>query len=167
MAPKSRQGAGVIGENVALLIQQHKALGHVLGEGGKFLLTLAELVHLAPDGVILPPDPCQQRGELVIGIALLRVLQIQVQNRPDDPLGQPVASTAARIRDRTRMISRGWTMDTSRTTTVYWALARRDDGARPPAAGLHKMSFPTGWPTGAGPSPGNHSSPHGSPPGSA
>ena len=45
--------------------------------------------HLLLDGVILPLDPGEERRQLVIGITVLWMFQIQLGNRPDDAPGQP------------------------------------------------------------------------------
>ena len=74
---------------MALPVQEQKALGHVVGEGGKLGLPLLEQVHLLLDGVVLPLQAGEEGGELVVGLTVLRVLQIQAQNRLDQPLGQP------------------------------------------------------------------------------
>ena len=87
--PQQPQDPGVVGQNPPPGVQEQEALGHVLGEGGELLLLLAQLVHLGPDGVVLPADAGEQRGQLVIDLAVLRPLQIQLQDGPDQPLGQP------------------------------------------------------------------------------
>ena len=83
------QGTAVVGEHMALPVQQKEALGHILRQGGKFLLLLAQLAHLLLDGVVLMLDAEEQGGQLLIGVAVLRVLQVQIDNGPDDPLGHP------------------------------------------------------------------------------
>ena len=74
---------------MTLPVQKQEALGHIFGQGGKLRLLLLELTHLLLDGVVLPLDPGEEGGQLVIGIAVLRMLQVQLHNGLDDPPGQP------------------------------------------------------------------------------
>ena len=87
--PQQAQGPGVIGQDAPLGVQQHHPLGHVLRQGGKLPLLLAHGIHLTADGVVLAADLGDEGGQLVITPALLRLLQVQVQNGADDALGQP------------------------------------------------------------------------------
>ena len=72
---------------MALPVQKQEALRHIFSQGGKLRLLLLKLTHLLLDGVVLPLDPGEEGGQLVIGIAVLRMLQIQLHNRLDDPSG--------------------------------------------------------------------------------
>ena len=89
LRPQQAQRTRVVGQDTALPVQKQEALRHVLCQSGKLRLLLLELPHLLLDGVILPLDPGEERRQLVIGITVLWMFQIQLGNRPDDAPGQP------------------------------------------------------------------------------
>ena len=73
-----------------MAVHEQEALAHVFRNGGKLVLLPLELRDLGGDGLLLAVEPPQERGELLVGVAVLRVLQIQGQDGPDQVSGQPV-----------------------------------------------------------------------------
>ena len=86
--PQQPQGTGVVGQHVGVPIQNQKALLHVLGDGGKFLLLPAQLPDLLIDLSALGGQPIQQGGQLRVDLGFVRMLRIHLVDGPHDAPGQ-------------------------------------------------------------------------------
>ena len=93
-------GRRVDAEDGAVLVQQHQALVHAAGDLLEFLGPLLQFVHLPVDLAALVLHPPQQGRQLLIGIVLQRVLQIQAVQRLSDTLGQPSGQHAGQDQHR-------------------------------------------------------------------
>ena len=62
----------------------------MLRDGGELRLAAAQLVHLRGDLPVLGGNFLQQGGKLVIGLRLLRMLQVESIQRADDALRQTI-----------------------------------------------------------------------------
>ena len=71
------------------LVQQHQALAHAAGDLLKFLRPTAQLVHLPVDLAALMLHAPQQGRQLLVGVVLQRMLQIQPVQRLRDAPRQP------------------------------------------------------------------------------
>ena len=71
-------------------VDDEQAFVHVLRDGGELRLAAAQLVHLRGDLPVLGGNFLQQGGKLVIGLRLLRMLQVEGIQRADDALRQTI-----------------------------------------------------------------------------
>ena len=71
-------------------VDDEQAFVHVLRDGGELRLAAAQLVHLRGDLPVLGGNFLQQGGKLVIGLRLLRMLEIEGVQRADDALRQTI-----------------------------------------------------------------------------
>ena len=71
-------------------VDDEQAFVHVLRDGGELRLAAAQLVHLRGDLPVLGGNFLQQGGKLVIGLRLLRMLQVESIQRADDALRQTI-----------------------------------------------------------------------------
>ena len=76
-------------EDGARLVQQHQSLVHAAGDLVKLLRPLPQLAHLPVDLAALVLHAPQQRRQLLVGIVLQRMLQIQPVQRLGDTPCQP------------------------------------------------------------------------------
>ena len=81
-------GRGVDAEDHTRFVQQHKALLHAAGDLLKFVLLAPQLLYLRVDLAALLVDAAQQGRQLLIGVVVQRVLQIQLIQGLYDMLGQ-------------------------------------------------------------------------------
>ena len=82
-------GGGVETQHRAVLVQQHQSLVHVGGDLLELLRLAAEAAELVVDLTALVLQPPQQRRQLLVGVIVQRVLQIQPVQRLDDAAGHP------------------------------------------------------------------------------
>ena len=75
-----------------MLVEQDKALAHAAGDLRELIGPLVQLAQLRLDLDVLAVDALEQRGELLIGIVVERVLEVEaverVDNAPRQPSGQ-------------------------------------------------------------------------------
>ena len=86
---EERLRAVVAGENVPVCVQQQKALAHLLGDRGKFLLPPRQLRELEADGAVLLADAGGQRPQLRIDGVLARRVEVDLVDGAGDLPSQP------------------------------------------------------------------------------
>lgn len=59
------------------LVDDQKALAHVVGDNRKLLLLPFCLGKLLPDGLLLLVDPGEKRRDLIVGVVHLRIIEVQ------------------------------------------------------------------------------------------
>ena len=74
-------------QDFAFAVQQYKAFAHGRGSLLKLVGFLFQLCHLGRDLLILLFDAVQKRRDLIVCIAGQRIVQIQVIEGIDDPIG--------------------------------------------------------------------------------
>ena len=77
-------------QNRPVVVQQHQSLLHAAGDLGKLVGLPLQLAKLAVDLLALAADSSEQRRQLLIGVVVQRMLQIQLVERLDDVLRQPL-----------------------------------------------------------------------------
>lgn len=82
-------GRRVDADDLALLVQQHQPLLHAAGDLAELVPLPPQLAQLGVDLAALLVDASQQGRQLLVGIVLQRVLQIQLVEGLYDMLGQP------------------------------------------------------------------------------
>ena len=79
-------------QDTAVLVEQDEALAHAAGDLRELIGLFAQLAQLRLDLDVLAVDALEQRGELLIGVVIERVLKVEaverVDNAPRQPLGQ-------------------------------------------------------------------------------
>ena len=88
---KQPLGRGIDAEHQTTAVQQHQPLPHTAGDVLEFLGFPAQGFQLGIDLQVLPGELVQHGGQLLIGIVLQRVIQIQTIQGLHNPLGHPVA----------------------------------------------------------------------------
>ena len=81
---EERLRRGVDAQNVAVLVEQDEPLAHTAGDLREFVGLFAQLAQLCPDLDVLVVDALEQRRELLIGVVIERVLEIEAVERIDD-----------------------------------------------------------------------------------
>ena len=82
-------GRRIDAEDAPAVVQQHQTFPHTAGDLFKFVLPLPEVSGPMADLLLLGVDPPQQRRQLLIGVVVQRVLQIQPVQRLHHPSGRP------------------------------------------------------------------------------
>ena len=77
-----------------MLVEQDKALAHAAGDLREFVGLFAQLAQLRLDLDVLAVDALEQRRELLIGVVIERVLEIEAVERIDDAPRQPSGQQA-------------------------------------------------------------------------
>ena len=91
---KNTAGSGVQAQHHAALIQQHQPLIHVGGDLLELLRLAAEVAELVVDLTALVLQPAQQRRQLLVGVVIQRMLQIQPVQGLDDAAGHAAGQQA-------------------------------------------------------------------------
>ena len=85
---------GVDAQDAAVLVEQDKALAHAAGDLRELVGLFAQLAQLHLDLDVLAVDALEQRRELLIGVVIERVLEIEAVERIDDAPRQPSGQQA-------------------------------------------------------------------------
>ena len=91
---EERLRRGVDAQDAAVLVEQDKALAHTAGDLREFVGLFAQLAQLRLDLDVLVVDALEQRRELLVGIVVERVLEIEAVERVDDAPRQPSGQQA-------------------------------------------------------------------------
>ena len=81
-------------QDAAVLVEQDKALAHAAGDLRELIGPLVQLAQLRLDLDVLAVDALEQRGELLIGIVVERVLEVEAVERVDNAPRQPSSQQA-------------------------------------------------------------------------
>ena len=81
-------GSGVDAQNRALVVKQDKPLGHTLRDVGEFVGFALQLQKLIVNLAVLALDAAQKGRDLVVGVCIERVVQIDGVERLDDAAGK-------------------------------------------------------------------------------
>ena len=85
---KDPEGTCVIREHHRFIVEDQKAFAHIFCNRRKLDLLFLDLSDLFFYGLILPVNPHQQRRQLVIGVLIFRMLQVDPVDRFDNPSGE-------------------------------------------------------------------------------
>ena len=86
---------GVDAQNDVFVVKQHKALWHALRDVCELVGLALELAELIVDLLVLAVDPAEQRGNLIVGLRLERVIEIDGVERLDNAAGEPFSQKRA------------------------------------------------------------------------
>ena len=76
-------------QNDVFIVEQHETLGHALRDVGELVGLALEFPELIVDLLVLAVDPAEQRGNLIVGLRLERVIEIDGVERLDNAAGEP------------------------------------------------------------------------------
>ena len=82
-------------QNDVLIVEQHETLGHALRDVGELVGLALELAQLIVDLLMLAVNPAEQRGNLIVGLRLERVIEIDGVERLDNAAGEPFSQKRA------------------------------------------------------------------------
>ena len=91
---EERLRRGADAQDAAVLVEQDKALAHAAGDLRELVGLFAQLAQLHLDLDVLAVDALEQRRELLIGVVIERVLEIEAVERIDDAPRQPSGQQA-------------------------------------------------------------------------
>ena len=86
---------GVDAQNDVFVVKQHETLGHALRDVGELVGLALELAELIVDLLVLAVDPAEQRRNLIVGLRLERVIEIDGVERLDNAVGEPLGKKRA------------------------------------------------------------------------
>ena len=86
---EERLRRSVDAQDAAVLVEQDKALAHAAGDLRELIGPLVQLAQLRLDLDVLAVDALEQRGELLIGVIIERMLEVKTVERVDDAPRQP------------------------------------------------------------------------------
>ena len=93
---EERLRRSVDAQDAAVLVEQDEALAHAAGDLRELIGPLVQLAQLRLDLDVLAVDALEQRGELLIGIVVERVLKVEAVERVNDAPRQPPGQQARR-----------------------------------------------------------------------